>query len=107
MTDKHVARLVKRTALAAGIRTDLSEAEREEKFSGHSLRAGLATSAAADERDVQKQLGHTSVEMTRTLPAPPRPVPRQSHQGSGAVICSKPLDGRWARKRREGPWAVR
>ena len=43
LTDKHVARLVKRTALAAGIRTDLTEAEREEKFSGHSLRAGLAT----------------------------------------------------------------
>jgi integrase len=66
VTDKHVARLVKRTALAAGIRTDLTEAEREEKFSGHSLRAGLATSAAADERAVQKQLGHTSIEMTRT-----------------------------------------
>jgi integrase len=40
LTDKHVARLVKRTALAAGVRGDLSEAERREKFSGHSLRAG-------------------------------------------------------------------
>ena len=66
LTDKHVARLVKRTALAAGIRTDLTEAEREEKFSGHSLRAGLATSAAADERAVQRQLGHANIEMTRT-----------------------------------------
>jgi integrase len=66
VTDKHVARLVKRTALAAGIRSDLTEAEREGKFSGHSLRAGLATSAAADERAVQKQLGHTTIEMTRT-----------------------------------------
>ncbi len=65
LTDKHVARLVKRTALAAGIRTDLTEAEREEKFSGHSLRAGLATSAAAAEGAVQKQLGHASPEMTR------------------------------------------
>jgi integrase len=65
LTDKHVARLVKRTALAAGIRTDLNVAEREEKFSGHSLRAGLATSAAADEGAVQKQLGHASPEMTR------------------------------------------
>ena len=65
LTDKHIARLVKRTALAAGIRTDLTEAEREEKFSGHSLRAGLATSAAADEGAVQKQLGHASPEMTR------------------------------------------
>jgi integrase len=65
LTDKHVARLVKRTALAAGVRGDLSEAERREKFSGHSLRAGLATSANVDERYVQKQLGHASAEMTR------------------------------------------
>jgi len=65
LADKHVARLVKRTALAAGVRGDLSEAERREKFSGHSLRAGLATSANVDERYVQKQLGHASAEMTR------------------------------------------
>ena len=65
MNDRHVARLVKRTALAAGVRGDLSEAERELKFSGHSLRAGLATSAEVDERYVQKQLGHASAEMTR------------------------------------------
>ena len=65
LTDRHVARLVKRTALAAGVRGDLSEAERERKFSGHSLRAGLATSAEVDERYVQKQLGHASAEMTR------------------------------------------
>jgi hypothetical protein len=51
---------VKRTALAAGVRGDLSEAERREKFSGHSLRAGLATAAQADERHVQRQLGHAS-----------------------------------------------
>jgi integrase len=65
LTDKHVARLVKRTALAAGVRGDLSEPERRQKFSGHSLRAGLATAAQADERHVQKQLGHASAEMTR------------------------------------------
>jgi integrase len=65
LTDKHVARLVKRTALAAGVRGDLSEAERRQKFSGHSLRAGLATAAQVDERHVQKQLGHASAEMTR------------------------------------------
>lgn len=35
------------------------------KFSGHSLRAGLASSAGVDERYVQKQLGHASAEMTR------------------------------------------
>ncbi len=65
LTDKHVARLVKRTAMAAGVRGDLSEAERARKFSGHSLRAGLASSAEVDERYVQKQLGHASAEMTR------------------------------------------
>jgi integrase len=65
LNDRHVARLVKRTALAAGIRGDLSELERRLKFSGHSLRAGLATSAAVDERYTQKQLGHASPTMTR------------------------------------------
>ena len=65
LTDRHVARLVKRTALAAGIRGDLGEAERRQRFSGHSLRAGLATAAEVDERYVQKQLGHASAEMTR------------------------------------------
>jgi integrase len=65
LTDKHVARLVKRTPMAAGVRADLAEGERERKFSGHSLRAGLASSAEVDERYVQKQLGHVSAEMTR------------------------------------------
>ena len=65
LVDKHVARLVKRTALAAGVRGDLSEGERRQRFSGHSLRAGLATSAEVDERHVQKHLGHASAEMTR------------------------------------------
>src|SRR5271166_5566113 len=65
LADRHVARLVKRAALAAGVRGDLAEGEREKKFSGHSLRAGLASSAEVDERYVQKQLGHSSAEMTR------------------------------------------
>ncbi|MBW4656874.1 MAG: tyrosine-type recombinase/integrase [Kaiparowitsia implicata GSE-PSE-MK54-09C] len=65
LRDQEVARLVKRTAVAAGVRGDLSEDERQEKFSGHSLRAGLASSAEVDERYVQKQLGHASAEMTR------------------------------------------
>ncbi|MDH1270447.1 tyrosine-type recombinase/integrase [Rhizobium pusense] len=65
LNDKEVARLVKRTAMAAGIRGDLAEIERQFKFSGHSLRAGLASSAEVDERYVQKQLGHASAEMTR------------------------------------------
>jgi integrase len=65
LNDRHIARLVKSAALAAGVRGDLPEGERARKFAGHSLRAGLASSAEIDERYVQKQLGHTSPEMTR------------------------------------------
>ena len=65
LSDKHVARLIKATVLAAGIRADLPEKDRLALFSGHSLRAGLASSAEVDERYVQKQLGHASAEMTR------------------------------------------
>ena len=65
LSDKHVARLIKKTMLKAGIRTDVPEKERLALFSGHSLRAGLASYAEADERHVQKQLGHASAEMTR------------------------------------------
>jgi len=65
LSDKHVARLIKQTVLDAGIRSELPEKERLALFSGHSLRAGLASSADVDERYVQKHLGHASAEMTR------------------------------------------
>lgn len=65
LSDKHVARLIKATVLQSGIRADLPEKERLALFSGHSLRAGLASSAEVDERYVQKQLGHATAEMTR------------------------------------------
>ena len=65
LTDKHVARLVQKTALAAGIRGDLTEGERRRAFGGHSLRAGLASSAQIEEAHVQRHLGHASAEMTR------------------------------------------
>jgi integrase len=65
LSDKHVARLIKRCVEEAGLRPELSKAERLRLYSGHSLRAGLASSAAVDERYVQKQLGHASAEMTR------------------------------------------
>jgi len=65
LSDKHVARLIKSTVLKSGIRSDLPEKDRLALFSGHSLRAGLASSAEVDERYVQKQLGHASAEMTR------------------------------------------
>ena len=65
LSDKHVARLIKKTMLKAELRTDLPDAERLKLFSGHSLRAGLASYADVDERHVQKQLGHASPQMTR------------------------------------------
>ncbi len=71
LSDKHVARLIKRCVLESGVGLDrptlskLSDKERVKHFSGHSLRAGLASGAEVDERYVQKQLGHTSAEMTR------------------------------------------
>ncbi|WP_084177104.1 tyrosine-type recombinase/integrase [Labrenzia sp. DG1229] len=65
LSDKHVARLIKKTMLEAGIRPDLPDADRPKLFSGHSLRAGLASYAEVDERHVQKQLGHASPQMTR------------------------------------------
>ena len=65
LNDKHVACLIKLTVRDAGIRSELPEKERLALFSGHSLRAGLASSAEVDERYVQKHLGHASAEMTR------------------------------------------
>lgn len=65
LSDRHVARLVKASALAAGLRGDIAEGDRPALFAGHSLRAGLASSAEVDERHIQKQLGHASAEMTR------------------------------------------
>jgi integrase len=65
LSDKHIARLIKQTVEEAGLRPDLSKADRLRLYSGHSLRAGLASSAEVDERYVQKQLGHASAEMTR------------------------------------------
>jgi integrase len=65
LNDKHIVCLAKRAAFAGGVRGDLSESDRRRKFTGHSRRAGLATSANADEYQVQQQLGHASVTMTR------------------------------------------
>ncbi len=65
LSDKHVARLVQKTAMKAGIRGDLTEGERKIAFGGHSLRAGLASSVQIEEAHVQKHLGHASAEMTR------------------------------------------
>lgn len=58
--DKAVALVVKRSAEASGLDPA--------KYSGHSLRAGHATSAAAEgapERVIAQQTGHRSLEMVR------------------------------------------
>jgi integrase len=58
LTAHAVARIVKRAAGAAGLEV--------EHFSGHSLRARLATAAAAagaGDRSIQKQTGHKSRAM--------------------------------------------
>lgn len=65
LSDKHVARLIRKTMLEAGLRPDVPDAERIKLFSGHSLRADLASYAEVDERHVQKQLGHSSPQMTQ------------------------------------------
>jgi hypothetical protein len=48
--------------LRAVSRGNLSKRERQEKFAGHSLRAGLASLAETDECYVRKDLGHASAE---------------------------------------------
>lgn len=60
LTDRSVADIVKRCAAAAGFKAD--------DFSGHSLRAGLATSAAAagaNDRSIMQQTGHKSERVLR------------------------------------------
>jgi site-specific recombinase XerD len=60
LTDRGVARVIQRAARAAGL--DPS------RYAGHSLRAGLATAAAAggaSERAIMAQTGHRSLTMVR------------------------------------------
>lgn len=60
LSDQTVARVVKRTAKKAGMDW--------KNYSGHSLRAGFATSAAAadvGEYDIMRQTGHHSLEVLR------------------------------------------
>ncbi|SFU95649.1 site-specific integrase [Alicyclobacillus macrosporangiidus] len=60
LSDKTVARIVKKYTTVIGLDA--------RKYAGHSLRAGLATSAAmagASEREIMAQTGHRSVMMVR------------------------------------------
>ena len=61
LSDRSIAEVVKRACKAVGLKPS--------KFSGHSLRAGLATSAAmadVEERSIQEQTGHKSLKVLRT-----------------------------------------
>jgi integrase len=59
--DRDVARIIKRTALAAGI-----DKEVVKTLAGHSLRAGLVSSAVKADKSIatiMRQTGHGSIEM--------------------------------------------
>lgn len=61
LSDKAVARVVKQVVAAAGLNP--------QEFSGHSLRSGLATAAAAagaSERSIMNQTGHRDLKTART-----------------------------------------
>ncbi len=62
---EQVARIVRTSALKAGVKGDWPEDRRRQAFAGHSLRSGFASSAMVDEAQIQRQLGHSSGEMTR------------------------------------------
>ena len=55
LSDKHIARLIKQCVEDTGLRPELSKANRLRLFSGHILRAGLASSAQVDERYIQNR----------------------------------------------------
>ena len=60
MSDKSVALIIKKYTAIAGLDSN--------KYSGHSLRSGFATSAAelgAEERSIMAMTGHKSTEMVR------------------------------------------
>ncbi|MGB4979774.1 MAG: tyrosine-type recombinase/integrase [Anaerolineae bacterium] len=60
LSDRAIALVVKRCAQAAGLDPD--------QYSEHSLRAGFATTAGekgVEERDIQRQTGHKSVQVLR------------------------------------------
>jgi integrase len=69
LTAESVSDIVRARILEDGLATGLSRAEAERRaarFSGHSMRAGLATSAAqagANEFEIRSQTRHKSVEM--------------------------------------------
>ena len=85
LSDKHVARLVQKCALAAGIRGDLTEGERKKAFGGHSL-ARRPRLLGADRRGACAKAPRPRQRRNDPpLPEEARPLSGQSHQGRGAV----------------------
>ena len=65
LNDQEVMRLVKRTALAAGVRGDLTERERALKFSGSVAARRTCVFCGGRRALCAKQLEYSSDEMTR------------------------------------------
>ncbi len=85
LADQHVARLVKRTAIAAGIRGDLAEGARR------GLRRALAARRARDRGRGRRALGAAPARPRHrhhdpALPARARSVPGQPDQGGGSLM---------------------
>jgi len=87
LNDKHVARLIKKTVLDAGIRSDLPEAERLALFSGHSLRAGLASGAVVGRLRTARPTAHRAATLVGpdpgSAPVGARPLGCEQRQGDG------------------------
>jgi hypothetical protein len=87
LTDKHVARLVRKTALAAGIRGDLSEGERKRLWRPFAarrprlLRANRGSPCAKTSRPRERR-------DDSPISAETRPVQGQSHQ-SGRIVTDR------------------
>lgn len=85
LNDQEVARLVKRAALAAGVRGDLSEGDRATKFSA-------IPCALAWPRRPRPMCKNSLPRQRRNVPAlsaPKRSFPRQSHQGEWPVVAGQ------------------
>ena len=97
LSDRAVARIVQRTALAAGLgHLDLA---------GHSLRAGFATSAAAagkSERAIMKQTGHLPARGPQVHPRR-QPLPRQRHRRTHPVVFTNCSQSTVCRRRLSTP----
>ena len=91
LCDRVVAEIVKRYCKQIGKRVPL--------FSGHSLRAGFATSAAiagASERSIQKQTGHASVNVLRRYIREAEMFRgSRSHPESGCILNRLPRNPRY------------